>query len=449
MPLSGIASGLDSTALIQATLDVEAIPQAMLKSKVSASQALTAALTTLNGRVASLTTLAQGISKPAALSLLTATSTSPVLTAKASAGAMPAELQVTVDRTAAKHTAVTAAMSVWPENPPALTLTKPDGSSVPVTAASNSLDDVVKALNASGAGVTATKVPAGKDASGTDTFRLQLTATTTGAAAAFDLKDSTGTSVFSAPTAGIVQQGTDAQVTLYAGTPAEQKITSATNTFTGILPGVDATVTAPSAGPVTLTVGTDSDGISKKAADLVEALNSVFNNVKVSTMVTPGVGGAKTTAGILQGDSAVRSVNMAILSAATMPVNGVSPSEYGISITKSGTVEYDAEKFKAALAKDPAAVNAAVQTIAGRVADAGKTASDPYEGTITRKITTQQGAQKDLGNQIGDWDRRLAGRKASLTKLYANLEVNMGRLNAQMSQLANSLSALEGSQKTK
>ena len=244
MNLGGIASGLDSTALIQATLDVEAIPQTMLKSKVSASQSLTAALTTLNGRIASLTTLAEAAAKPGALNLLTATSTSPLVTAKASAAAGPGEIQMTVDRTAAKHTAVTAAMSAWPESPATFSITKPDGSSVPVTAASTSLDEVIKALNATTAttGVTALKVPAGKDAGGADLFRLQISATTTGAAAAFDIKDSTGTSIFAAPGAAVMQQGTDAQVTLYAGTPAEQKITSATNTFAGILTGVDATV---------------------------------------------------------------------------------------------------------------------------------------------------------------------------------------------------------------
>ena len=51
-------------------------------------------------------------------------------------------------------------------------------------------------------------------------FRLQLSAATTGAASAFDITDSTGTSIFSAPGAAVMQQGTDAQVTLYAGTPA-------------------------------------------------------------------------------------------------------------------------------------------------------------------------------------------------------------------------------------
>lgn len=450
MTLGGIASGLDSTALIKATLDVEAIPQTMLKGKVTASQALTAALTTLNGRIASLTTLAQAAAKPGALNLLAATSTSPLVTAKASSAAGPGEIQMTVDRTATKHTAVTATMSAWPESPATFSITKSDGSSVPVTAASTSLDEVIKSVNATTAttGVTALKVPAGKDAGGVDVFRLQFTASSTGAAAAFDIKDSTGTSIFAAPGAAIMQQGKDAQVTLYAGTAAEQKITSATNTFTGIMKGVDATVTGPTVGPVTLTVGSDGEGVSKRAADLVDALNSVFNNIKVSSMVTTGVSGA-TTAGVLQGDSAVRGINTALINAATYPVNDKSPSEIGIIITKTGTIEFNAEKFKAALAKDPASVNATLEAISTRVADAGKVASDQYSGTITKKITTQQGAQKDLGVQIGDWDRRLSTRKASLTRLYAALEVSMGRLNAQMDQLKNSLSALEGSTKTK
>ena len=46
-------------------------------------------------------------------------------------------------------------------------------------------------------------------------------------------------------------------VTLWAGTSAEQVVTSSTNTFADLLPGVSVTVTAASPDPVTLTVARD------------------------------------------------------------------------------------------------------------------------------------------------------------------------------------------------
>ena len=63
----------------------------------------------------------------------------------------------------------------------------------------------------------------------------------------------------------------------------------------------------------------------------------------------------------------MRSVNQSILSAASLPVGTppTSPSEIGISITKTGTMEFDATKFAAALAADPAGTAAKVQEIAG------------------------------------------------------------------------------------
>ncbi len=102
----------------------------------------------------------------------------------------------------------------------------------------------------------------------------------------------------------------------------------------------------------------------------------------------------------------------------SQPIDGKSPSEYGITITKTGTLEFDATKFGEALAKDPTATMAAVTTIAGRVADAAKQASDPATGLISSKIIGQQSTAKDFTAQIENWDDRLATRRTTLQRTY-------------------------------
>src|SRR5690606_9265368 len=122
-------------------------------------------------------------------------------TVKAEKGATPGSLDLVVRQLAQAQSAVTAAMREW-SDPPVVTITAADGSATALTAASSSLDDTVKAVNASDAGVTAMRVASGTDADGEPLYRLQFTSATTGADAAF--------SVF---------QGTAAQVT--AGTATD------------------------------------------------------------------------------------------------------------------------------------------------------------------------------------------------------------------------------------
>lgn len=201
-----------------------------------------------------------------------------------------------------------------------------------------------------------------------------------------------------------------------------------------------------SAAPVTLTVSRDDAGITKMASDLVDGVNGIFSYVasKSAVSTTTNTSGTTTSAGLVAGDSTVRTVNQNILSAASLPVGTppTSPSEIGISITKTGTMEFDATKFAAALAKDPAGTAAKVQEIAGRIATAATAASDKYNGTLTTTITGQQSEVRDLADRISDWDTRLASRKATLQRTYSGLEVALSNMKAQQTWLSSQLAGL-------
>ena len=443
--LPGLATGMDTTGLISSLMRIEAIPQLLLKNKVSSSQSMVSSLQALNAKIASLAELGKATAKVGALDLYTATSTSDAVTAKAGAGATSGSVDLVVDRLAQSQAGVTAAMTAWPNDPPVLTIVAAGGTRTEITALSTNLDDVVSAVNASAAGVTAMKV-----ATGTGEYRLQLTSATSGSAGAFtayrgsgaDIDAGTAVDLFAEPGAAVIKAAQDAQVTLWAGTAAAQTITSATNTFTGLLPAVDVTVTAVSATPVTVNVARDGVQITAKAEELVTALNGVFAYIKSNSAVTSGSAGTSTKSGIFTGDSMVRNVGDRILSAATMPVAGRSPSEIGISITRDGNITFDAEKFAAAMASDPAFVETALQEIAGRVDAAATVASDKYTGMITSRITGQESMVKNLNEQILEWDDRLATRKATLERVYSGLEVQISRMNAQSAWLSSQLATL-------
>jgi flagellar hook-associated protein 2 len=441
LAVDGLVSGLDTTALINSLMQVEGVPQTLLKNKVTAAQSYISALQGLNTKVAALSDLAIKTAKPTALDLYSATSSSTKVTVTASTGAAAGQLDLVVDKLAQNQKSVSAAMAVWPDSPPILTIQGNDGTLHEFTAATTSLDDVVSAINNADAGVTATKVSVGGG-----NFRIQFSSSTIGADGAFTIYQGSGSTTALPVTQ--IQAAQDASITIWAGSPAAQTITSKTNSFSSVLPGVSINVTAASTETVSLTVARDDVAISKQAGDLVIALNGIFSEITSKSTVstsTDASGTTSTKGGVFTSDSTVRDVNQAILSAASLPVNSRSPSEFGISINKSGTIDFDAAKFAAAMANDPAATQATLQTIASRVAEAATTASDKYDGTLTSKITGQQSEVKGLGLQIDDWDRRLTSRRSTLEATYAALEVQLSRLNSQQSYMTSQLAGLPSS----
>jgi len=454
--IDGLVSGLDTTTLINGLMAAEAVPQTILKNKATSNQAVVTALQGLNTKVAELATLATKTAKPDSLAASTATSSSKDVTATTSATALPGSIDFTVGSTAQAKSGVTAAMTAWPESPATLTFTSAAGKQVEVTSASSSLDDLVRAVNSSEAGVKAVKVASGKDADGAVTYRLQLTSAATGAAGDFTVHRGTAAEVaagtapdlLAAPGAAVVKQARDASLTLWAGTSAEQVVTSSTNTFADLLPGVSVTVTAASPDPVTLTVARDGAASSKVASDLVSGLNGILTLIasKTSTTTSTNASGVTTvTSGTFTGSSTTRDVVQKLTTAMSAPVGGVSPSSIGISITKTGSFEFDEAKFSAALAADPVKVQATLSELSGRVQAAATSTSDKRDGSLTKIITGQQSVVKDLNDQIANWDDRLSSRRTQLQKTYTALEVALSSLTAQQSWLTSQISSLSTS----
>ncbi len=453
LAIDGLVSGLKTTDLINSLMSVEGVPQTLLKNKLTSTNSFISSLQTINGLVQTLATKAKDAAKATSLDLFTATSSSPGVTAVTGANASAGSISFTVGSTASAQVGVTAAMATWSSAAQPVTIVGADGTKTTVTPASGSLDDTVSAINKSGAGVTATRVSAGTDADGNKLYRLQLTSAKTGADGAFQLyrgtadevTAGTATNVLTEVGAALVTQAKDASVTLWAGTAAAQTVTSTTNTFTDLVPGLGVTVSQPTTDPVTLTVAQDSTKAQAVASGLVDAMNAVAAYYKSNTSVTSTTsatdGTTTTTAGVLMGDATTRDVVQRLSSTMSAPVNGKSPSSIGIEITKDGDFTFDADAFQKALATDPQGTQAMLSGVAANVGAAATAASDKYDGSITTSITGQQAVAKDLNTQIDSWTDRLTARRAALQTQYAALETSLSKLQSQSSWLASQLAS--------
>jgi flagellar hook-associated protein 2 len=129
----------------------------------------------------------------------------------------------------------------------------------------------------------------------------------------------------------------------------------------------------------------------------------------------------------------------------TAPVNGASLSSIGIDLTKTGTITFDQDAFTKAMQSDPTGTMSTFQAVAKRVADAANTISAPYTGTLSTKITSEQGQESQLSSQISAWDARLATIQTQYTNEFNAMETALSNLSAQSSWLTSQINGLSTS----
>lgn len=448
MKLDGLVSGLKTGELIDALMNVSAIPKTQITAKITDRNSIITNLQSLNKSLQELMAKAKTAAAPSSLAAFTATSSAESVTVTAGPKATAFSTGVVVDAVAQAHSLVTASAgaTAWGGT---FTLVAADGSPAEVTPVGTGPQDLAKAINAANAGVSATVVPAGVDGDGKPLSRIQLTATETGAEARFtlhrgtaaDVDAGTSTDLSTQPGAAIISQGSDARIRLFAGTDAEQTLASASNTIS-VGEDISVTVSKVSADPVTVSVALDAKAQSATAAAFIKDVAALMARIDNGSTATVGKVGETTTLGVFTGDSTVRTLRTGLANAVQHPVDGVSPSSIGISIDDKGVLSFDAEKFAKALADDPQATQKVFSAVGARLEGVTDQYSDKYDGLLTQRITGQESEVKTLKTQVERWDIRLEQRRATLERTYAQLEVQLSKMQSQSSWLESQLAGL-------
>lgn len=431
--ISGLASGLDTAGIIGQLMQLEAIPQNRLKSQLTTEQSTVSVLQALNAKISALATRAADLTEAGAWTPLSVSSNSELVTATATASAAPGTISFTVDQVATAHRlsfASTAALTdVVTTGSTQVKLTEHDGTVRTLETADGTLQGLLTALGTQGDLVSASTVRLDNGS-----YRLSVQSATTGATSDFTL-----TNLDDSPLLGgaVVTAGTDAAITIGPDT-----VHSSTNTFSGILPGIDVTIgaTTPPGTAVAVTVARDTT----KAVDTVQGLVTAVNEVLAEMDKQMAYNATTKRAGALAGDSTMRTLRDSLLNA-VYDATGGGLAESGIQLDRYGRLVFDKDDFTTAYAADPAAVTAALGSATGfasrinAVADSG---SDPVTGTVTSAITGRTASTKRLQDSIDAWDLRLELRRTSLTRQFTALETALSGMQGQSSWLSGQLSAL-------
>ncbi len=450
---TGLISGMDTGSLVTQLMQIEANSQTLLKQRLSSTQTQAAAYRAINTRFDALRSAAEAVTKPVTWTPVKASSSATSVSATATTGAATGSVTFAVNNIATAHSVVSA--STWTATG---TQTAADlaygadtidvtvgGTTTSVTVGgTGSLADAVKAINADTSlrlSATAVKVSATE-------YRLQVTAKDTGEAARFTI----GAGTEFTP----IVQGTNAKLTVgTAGLGYE--VTSATNTFSGLIDGATITVTEP-ASSVTVKLADDPATVAAKITSLVSAANGLLDAISSYTK-------AGSSSAALKGDATLRQLSSQVLDTVSRLTGvGGSAKAAGLELTREGTFLFDSTKFTAALAADPALVRTiftgsttsngpdgiagndddvtTVNGIAGKLAALAQRASDSTTGMITTLAKSKDSSAKDLVNRIADWDVRLELRRTSLTRQFTAMETALGTLQNQSQWLGAQLASL-------
>jgi flagellar hook-associated protein 2 len=428
--VDGLASGLDTTTIINQLMTLERRPQDQLRTRLTTQQATIAAYQALSTRVKSVESALAAVTDPGAWTARTASVTGTAVTASASPEATLASFDVQVTTLAGRWSATTDGAyglddPVFNVAEPPLTVRRTDGTSVALYPPSGTMRDVVATINqASGLGVKAVAVKVGADQ-----YRLQVVATDPGSAAAPQGLDNLGV-------AATVTAATDAAFTLN-GIPA----TATSNTVTDAVSGVTLTLVAP--GTSTVTVGDDANGLADKIQAVVAAVNNTLEEVASQTVRDS----TTTTRGPLASDGSVRQLSGSLLQAVSDALGPVSAATIGLQTTRDGRLTFDRGAFLARLAEDPDAVRALMAPesgtgVAQRLSAVITRAVEPTTGFIPSAIQGRESTQRDLTGQIENWDTRLAQRRQLLERQFGQLEVALSRLQSQQAWLTGQIDRL-------
>jgi flagellar hook-associated protein 2 len=236
---------------------------------------------------------------------------------------------------------------------------------------------------------------------------------------------------------GIAFSGTNAQEAQDAEfTVNNVLINSASNVIEGAIPGVSLTLQQESPVPLTVIIKSDLSSVE----NLVKAFTSAYNDLATFLDRQAKAFGNKERDNI-GGDPLVRQLRNTLSRVVTAETATgdlfTSVAQVGLTMSRTGTLEFRAADLNAALASSQQAVAALFEGENGAFARisaaiASYTSSGGLIPTAQQRLDSQV---SKLTDRIAALERRLATRREALQKEFIATDLAIAQLNASMGQL--------------
>lgn len=216
-------------------------------------------------------------------------------------------------------------------------------------------------------------------------------------------------------------------------------VSSASNTFSGVVEDLEFTIAAPSTTPVTVTVNENRDNISKQVSAFVDQ----YNNLRTKFDDATSFDSSTNSVGVLFGKTSALRVDMAygrFLSGRLVGAGSIqSLGQLGISLNSEGKLEFDQTKFSAALDADPAAVKEFFTKEDTGFAAKAKALADSLAGTergaLLNSSNSLQSKIEQSGKRVVTMNTRLDKQREQLLKQFYNMEAAISKLQSNASAL--------------
>lgn len=444
----GLASGLDTQAIISALVAVEQRPITQLESKKTALGKQKSLIGDLKGLLDKLTTAAKSLkTKADFLTMKAASDNEDVITASAGSSATPGTHTVSVVKLAQARVVASSGSPAPDTSLGGVASFQIDigGNQHLLSVTNPNLQSIAATINDAGLGVRADVVDTNNpDAS--KRYQLVIRAEEPGVQNTFSIAYDDGSPAFQALIADL--NAPSQQLT--AASNAELRIDGgvtiyrASNTVSDVIPGVtlDLKSLSQSTGAntyeaVTITVSTDAEATSKDVQAFVDAYNKVVDFF-TDQGALDSEGKAKSP---LFGDSTLRSMRSALRTTlgGIVPTSGNDAyqllSQLGITSDTAGKLTFNRSKFEEGLADDELAVAAvfadSTNGIAGRLIAQIDVYTDSADGLLKARNETYDRQVQQTQRRIDDAETRLENYRKSLQAKYASLESLLTKLQSQ------------------
>jgi flagellar hook-associated protein 2 len=420
---TGLASGMDTGAIVDSLVGLERSQSNALKRQKAEAEARSEIIDDLRSKLNALETAAGDLDEtdetrsPSATSGDTAS-----IGATASAGAADATYSVKVVSLAQAETTTSKGFA---------TDSLTQNGNLKITVGSDpeisvkffngeTIQDYADRINDSGARVNAVVINDGDD------FRLLITSEETGEDNAISFAGN-GVNrlgineIRAAQDASLEVNGLD--------------VTRSTNTVDDLFPGLTLDLLQPTAGEIEVKVGNDVEAAREKVQGLVDAYNEVASLLDEQLSYNGVAKGADT----LFADSTLRGMQRELSSilTETYGASQTSAGFMGLGLGQDGSLTLDAAKFDAAVESDPSLLDDLLTGVglSEALSDLADKYGDSSQGLLDAKQDAIRDRIDDLDRGIERINRRADQLEIRLSRQFTALETTMAELNSQTSYI--------------
>lgn len=247
-----------------------------------------------------------------------------------------------------------------------------------------------------------------------------------------------GSGAFNTATASTTQ-ALNAQFTL---TGISGTIERGSNTVSDVVDGLS--INLLSVGSATLSVSNDPQSTKTSLRKFVDAYNEVVKFISEEDSITPTVedGEVKNVFGSLSetevDNAALSQLRQSLLSSGTSGRAVNSLADFGITTARDGTLSFNEEDFEDAIASDPEGIRIVSENLGEDLASVDGLIAQftRYNGLIDTTLNLNKTSISNSQSRISELEASLGKQESSLVAQFARLESVIGKLTQQQSALS-------------